>query len=200
MNGQVILQENITAEPELHELCMHLTQHRWVIPLKPYHNLALKTLVWKISQICEISANLWSIGQQNSSFRLDMTQNSFVRFGWNHSDDNIAGHICFLDASDKIAINALLLNHKFVGEAQVRRHDTLTVHVVEGALFITVSCLHLWTNSTAFEIYTFHTMTTSFKDENKVWPDTVKRQFWSNDVYCECEDVWFRIFYFLVIM
>ncbi len=29
-------------------------------------------------------------------------------------------------------------------------------------------------------------MTTSFKDENKVWPDTVKRQFWSNDVYCEC--------------
>ena len=27
---------------------------------------------------------------------------------------------------------------------------TLTVHVVEGALFITVSCLHLGTNSTAF--------------------------------------------------
>ncbi len=29
-------------------------------------------------------------------------------------------------------------------------------------------------------------MTTSFKDENKVWPDTVWKQFWSNDVYCEC--------------
>ncbi len=71
--------------------------------------------------------------------------------------------------------------------------NTLTVHVVEGALFITVSCLHLWTNSTALniEISRFPTMTTSFKDENKVWPDTVKRQFWSNDMYCECESkIW----------
>ena len=32
----------------------------------------------------------------------------------------------------------------------------------------------------------FYQMTTSFKDENKVWPDTVWRQFWSNDMYCEC--------------
>ncbi len=30
-------------------------------------------------------------------------------------------------------------------------------------------------------------MTTSFKDENKLWPDTVWRQFSFNDVYCECE-------------
>ncbi len=36
------------------------------------------------------------------------------------------------------------------GSNWVSPENTLTVHIVEGALFITVSCLHLWTNSTAF--------------------------------------------------
>ncbi len=42
-------------------------------------------------------------------------------------------------------------------------------------------------------------MTTSCKDENKVWPDTVWRQFSFNEVYCECDmsDVtaWYHTLY-----